>query len=298
MHFGPDGRTSDTHHWQQLYPVLLHQRGCWVPDSNKIIHLHAVSLAALGCRYWAAYIGPSASLADGLSECSWDCLVAASLNARVYRCALLPLATFGLQAWKASQLQLFLLHPYPWSLIRTCRDCSQLAAAAVLWGWELPEQRGILRAESFCPRWTARSKPHLGVSVQDSPVTSVLSRAVTCCWLIRDLFRQKETHNTLGLLICFRVLQSHALLCLYDDGALLWRRWGEGLTLWRTAVFQHASERFSQKHSSRVLPQSRHWREVSLCSCLQRASCTSLFRTMCNTHLRGRHCSRRVDRVF
>ena len=35
---------------------------------------------------------------------------------------------------------------------------------------------------------------------------------------------------------------------------------------------------------------------VSLFSCLQRASCISVLRTMCNTNLRSRQCSNRTDR--
>ena len=80
------GKECDSSTWvyQQFCPVWLHQRGSSVPDSNIIFQLHALSLAALGCRYWAECIESTANFADDLSQYSWDCPVAASLHARVY----------------------------------------------------------------------------------------------------------------------------------------------------------------------------------------------------------------------
>ena len=37
------------------------QGGSWVPDSSIIFQLHALSLAASGCRYWAEYVASSAN---------------------------------------------------------------------------------------------------------------------------------------------------------------------------------------------------------------------------------------------
>ena len=57
--------------------------GSSVLYSNIIFQLHALSFAALGCRYWAEFVESRANLADEPSRCSWDCTVAASLGAQV-----------------------------------------------------------------------------------------------------------------------------------------------------------------------------------------------------------------------
>ena len=88
-------------------------------------------------------------------------------------------AIFGLQAWKASQLQLFLLLPYKDRSYGRA-STAELAAAAVLgrWErrWEWPQRRDILRVDPFdTPNRRVAAQPWcLFVARHNSPVTSLL----------------------------------------------------------------------------------------------------------------------------